>query len=312
MAVRLAVRHPRSAAGEAGEINFEFEQPRIVLGRSAGADVRLPGRGVSETHATIERVGSQYALRDEGSTNGTRINGAPIVPSRPRLLAHGDEIAIAEFVLHFFEGAVRRELTPPERTASLARRMLRELLDDESAAREPPFLRVVEGPDQGTLINLGEPPSRLVIGRGEGADLVLRDVDVSRAHLELVRDLDGTTARDLGSKNGLEVNGKRMRERRLRHGDVIRVGASAIVYQDLAEQALRDLERQPDLTLTHTQTRPQDVVEEPPPAPANAPLEPPAVPVPQERPNSALDLLVYALALVVLVASVVGLVWLFG
>jgi hypothetical protein len=32
MAVRLVVRHPKSAAGEAGESRFEFDQARVVIG----------------------------------------------------------------------------------------------------------------------------------------------------------------------------------------------------------------------------------------------------------------------------------------
>jgi pSer/pThr/pTyr-binding forkhead associated (FHA) protein len=312
MAVRLLVRHPRSAAGDAGEISFEFEQARIVIGRSPGADVRLPGLSVSEIHATIAQQHGHYALQDEGTTNGTRVNDAPLVAHRPRALVDGDEIGIAEFTLRFSEGALHHGPTAPERTASLARRMLRELMGDDSAASQPPFLRVAAGPEVGTLINLGEPGSQFVIGRGEQADLMLQHVDVSRAHVVLVRDLDGTLARDLGSKNGLEVNGRRVRERRLRHGDVIRVGDSAIVYQDLAEQALRDLEHQPDQTETRTQPSASPSAEPEAPPPEEQPAEEPATaPEPETPPLVALDYAAYGLALFVLVASILGLIWLF-
>jgi len=318
MAVRLVVRHPKSVAGEAGEISFEFEQARVVIGRGSGADVRLPGRGVSETHATIEPQGSRYALRDDGSTNGTRVEGVPLVARRPRLLADGDTFTIAEFTLTFFEGPLPHGPTLPERTASLARRMLRELLGGESAASQSPYLRVTAGSEAGTLLNFGEPPSRLVIGRDPECDLVVADRDVSRAHIELVRDADGVVGRDLESKNGLEVNGKRMRERRLRHGDVIRLGSATIVYQDPSEQALREFEREPVETLTHPQLAPS-----PEPEPPPAPREDHGDEAPQDEPSSEtaleseggrspVDLMVYALAVFVLVASIVGLLWLFG
>jgi pSer/pThr/pTyr-binding forkhead associated (FHA) protein len=314
MAVRLVVRHPKSATGNAGEIDFEFEQARIVIGRGPGAEIRLPGLAVSETHATIELTGDHYVLQDAGSTNGTRLNGTPLIAGRSRALEAGDEVRIAEFTLTFSDGPLTHRPTAPERTASLARRMMRELLGDESAAHEPPFLRVLEGPDAGTLLNFGEPPSRLLLGRGDEADLVLRDVDVSRAHLELVRDVDGITARDLGSKNGLDINGKRVRERRLRHGDVLRIGVTVIAYQDLAEQALRELERQPVLTLTHTQAA---TLGDPEPEPVpeliseQEPEPEPAADLDSNRPAGPVDLLIYALAIFVLGASAVGLVWLF-
>ncbi|MDB4989938.1 MAG: hypothetical protein JWN04_5116 [Myxococcaceae bacterium] len=316
MAVRLVVRHPNSAAGEAGEIRFEFEHARVVIGRGPGAEVRLPGAAVSDTHAIIELAGDHYTLRDEASTNGTFVNDRPLVPGRASSLQDGDEIAIAEFTLLFSDGPLQRRPTVPERTASLARRMLGELLGRESAGHEPPFLRITEGPDAGTVVNLGEPPSKLVLGRGEECDLRLSDVDVSRAHIELTRDVDGVTARDLNSKNGLDINARHVRERRLKHSDLLRIGKTTLLYQDQAEQALRELERQPDATFTRTLVR-----SAPPPPPADSAgseaeaeaeqAEDAAAELDSSRPTGPVDLLIYALAVFVLVASGVGLAWLF-
>jgi pSer/pThr/pTyr-binding forkhead associated (FHA) protein len=310
MAVRLSVRHPQSAAGDAGEVRYELDQGRIAIGRSAGADVRLPHLSVSESHATLEHAGGSYSLRDEGSTNGTRVNGTALVPLRPRGLKEGDQIEIGTFVLSFGLSASIGQPLSAERTASLARRMLREMLGREHGAASPPFLRIDQGPDRGTVIQLGDPPSKLRVGRGDEADLVLTDPDVSRLHLELVRDVDGTLARDLESKNGLEVNGKRLRERRLRHGDTIGLGATVLAYQDPAEEALRALDGQRDVTITRTQPHGADAeAPAPDPVPAAAPIAPAAA---ADRSGQLTDLLVYALALLVLVASLMGLAWLFG
>ena len=159
-----------------------------------------------------------------------------------------------------------------------------------SCSRQP-FLRITRGPDQGTLINLSEPPSKLVIGRGEEAGLMLSDPDVSREHIEITRDLDGAVARDLGSKNGLEVNGKRLRERRLRHGDTLRLGETSIVYEDPAEQALKGLEGQPDQVPTRTQAA--NLSEPPAAASASASAQPKAsapepapTPLPRRKPRA--------------------------
>jgi pSer/pThr/pTyr-binding forkhead associated (FHA) protein len=167
-------------------------------------------------------------------------------------------------------------------------------------------LKVDEGPDAGTVINLSDPPAKIRIGRGDEADLVLNDQDVSRLHLELVRDFDGSLARDLESKNGLVVNGKRLRERRLRHGDTLHLGNTLLVYHDPAEEALRGLEGQGDVTITRT--NPQRPDSSAPPLPTPATLEK----APQENKSSGTDIIVYALALAVLTASLLGLFWLFG
>jgi pSer/pThr/pTyr-binding forkhead associated (FHA) protein len=307
MAVRLSVRHGLSAAGQTGDVSYELDQGRIVIGRSAGCDVRLPHLTVSETHATLEDSAQGHSLRDEGSTNGTYVNGTELVPRRPRALRDGDEIEIGEFKLTFHIGTSLGAQVSPERTASLARRLLREMLGREHAAASPPFLQIKEGPDKGTVLNLGEPPVKLRIGRGDEADLVLRDQDVSRLHVELVRDFDGTLARDLESKNGLVVNGKRLRERRLRQGDALTLGNTLIVYNDPAEEALRGLDGQRDVTITRT--NPQQAESAPPPPPVVAPAKSKSDP---DARSSGTDLLVYALALAVLGASLMGLFWLFG
>jgi len=92
------------------------------------------------------------------------------------------------------------------------------------------------------LIRTGEGKSRLVpllgerlsIGRSGGNDLVFADdVGLSRRHLVLERDGEDWAVEDLGSKNGTQVNGEPVRERRrLRPGDRITAGRLVILYDD--------------------------------------------------------------------------------
>lgn len=297
MALRLVVQHPKQGAGEADEIVFEFEQARVMIGRSAGADVRLPDRSVSDSHATIERAGDGYTVRDQGSTNGTRVNGKPLIPGRPRVLVEGDELVIAQFTLSFAVGTLQHGTTLPERTASLARRMMRELLGSEHVAQRPPYLRAMEGIAAGRERELGAPPARLQIGELE---------DSEQSPAELVRDTDGTLARALDAR-GIEVNGKRVRERRLRHGDVLRAGSEVVIYQDLAEQVLRELEHQGDEAYREpaTATLSAHVPSEPEPEP------PPLLPSSDPPPPNPVDLVIYGLAALVLACSLLGLFWLF-
>lgn len=70
-----------------------------------------------------------------------------------------------------------------------------------------------------------------LIGRGAEADLQLLDQGVSRRHLEIQYDGNSATAYDLGSTNGTTVNGHDVKSQLLRHGDVIRVGHTRLVYQ---------------------------------------------------------------------------------
>ncbi|GAA2349154.1 hypothetical protein GCM10010417_00440 [Streptomyces carpaticus] len=79
------------------------------------------------------------------------------------------------------------------------------------AAPRPPAeaarLLVVAGPDAGGVhLLLG---GEVRIGRSSGADVALRDPDVSRLHCALTLGADGTvTVTDLGSTNGTQIDGR--------------------------------------------------------------------------------------------------------
>jgi pSer/pThr/pTyr-binding forkhead associated (FHA) protein len=82
--------------------------------------------------------------------------------------------------------------------------------------------------------DLGTAPERLTIGRSSGSDLALGwDTEVSRVHASLEHVGDEWTLVDDGrSHNGSYVDGERVTgRRRLRDGDVIAVGRTAIVFR---------------------------------------------------------------------------------
>jgi hypothetical protein len=72
---------------------------------------------------------------------------------------------------------------------------------------------------------------RVVIGRSRECDVVLSDPNVSRRHAELRRDENGWHAVDLGSTNGVKVNGRRVDQVVLRDGDRITVGVSDLTFE---------------------------------------------------------------------------------
>jgi hypothetical protein len=72
-----------------------------------------------------------------------------------------------------------------------------------------------------------------VVGRGTGVDLQLLDQGVSRRHLDVQFDGYRATLYDLGSTNGTTVNGHTVGSHVLRHGDVLRLGHTKLVFQQM-------------------------------------------------------------------------------
>ncbi len=88
-----------------------------------------------------------------------------------------------------------------------------------------PILVVQEGQLAGKRWALNR--SEFVVGRGEECEVVLPDRQVSRRHFRIVRDEDGYSVEDLGSKNGTYVNGAAVRGSvQLQDGDEIQVALS--------------------------------------------------------------------------------------
>ncbi|HEX7609993.1 MAG TPA: FHA domain-containing protein, partial [Solirubrobacteraceae bacterium] len=89
----------------------------------------------------------------------------------------------------------------------------------------------VQGPERTLLIPLEGSP--IHIGRGLSADLHIDESSVSRRHAILVPRPSGARVLDDRSSNGTFVNGERVPQAELHHGDVIMVGRVMLRYLEV-------------------------------------------------------------------------------
>ena len=76
------------------------------------------------------------------------------------------------------------------------------------------------------------PPRGAVIGRSRDCDIVLDDAGVSRRHAELRPEAERWTIEDLGSTNGVRVNGFIVDgAHELRSGDRIGMGSTEMLFE---------------------------------------------------------------------------------
>jgi hypothetical protein len=88
---------------EPGRI-YEIRKDTWSIGRSRTNDLFLEDLSVSRLHAIIISTGNgNYALRDEGSANGTKVNGQLVSKSQALPLTEGDRIQIGQTVFVFFK-----------------------------------------------------------------------------------------------------------------------------------------------------------------------------------------------------------------
>lgn len=107
------------------------------------------------------------------------------------------------------------------------------------------ILEFVDGVEKGRRVPILF--ERTVLGRKD-ADILVRDIQVSAAHLALEYREGMFRIADLGSSNGTFVGGTRVRERKLRIGEEVRIGDGAfrlIVDPDLAMRLAADRPTRP-------------------------------------------------------------------
>lgn len=94
-----------------------------------------------------------------------------------------------------------------------------------------PRLEFISGPLAGQTINLDGEVTTL--GSVAGNTIVLSDPAVSRKHAGIRWNGQAYELADLGSTNGVYVNGHRMPKKALVTGDVLRVGNTEFVFRHL-------------------------------------------------------------------------------
>ena len=224
-------------------VEVEPAGDEVRIGRRGGLEIQLPFTTISGLHARVVRHGAGWAVMDMGSVNGTFVADERLVVGIPRPLEAGDAVRLAD-VSMVFEGesgapVINKEA---ETTATLARRLVNDLFQAVAGAE---IARVVvdNGPFAGKSMALAVPDRPYKVGRAPECDLTLTDEDVSREHAAFERRWQGVYVRDLGSKNGLEIAGRRLRtERRVHDGEVVIVGGTQLRVDDPEERYLRQME----------------------------------------------------------------------
>ncbi len=180
--------------------------------------VRFPT--VSRRHAVIEQRGQEYVVRDLGSFNGTFINGRRIAAPTPLPPDAVIEIGLGGAQLRFVAAPTVRAApaaAPPSGQQGPETHVLGTSVPGSHAVDAHNFVTW-------KAFAQGATPGRLTVGRAPDNDIQLDMPQVSKRHAVFVRDAQGLTLEDLGSTNGVYVNGRRVARCRVQSADVVQIG----------------------------------------------------------------------------------------
>lgn len=192
-----------------------------LIGRARECEVRLDSPLISRRHARIVHDALGWWIEDQGSTNGTRIDGRRITARAP--LRAGTVIGVGEETLR-----VLVHHRSASNSGAHAGGSARAAGVHEGAAgvHGVPGERLSDATIVARVPLAGE---LLRVGRAASNEVPVPDLNVSRFHAEVRRDGAAYQLRDLGSRNGTRLNGELVRRAMVSVGDEIGVGAYRIL-----------------------------------------------------------------------------------
>jgi pSer/pThr/pTyr-binding forkhead associated (FHA) protein len=251
----------------------------ITIGRKEGNTIRLTDRNVSRRHAKLQKQNGGYVLQDLGSYNGTVINGTRL--SDQRALKMGDQIVIGDYKLNIVEESTTQVAPAAAPVASAASVAETYEAPAQSGGHHPqatvPAIPTALGVPPPATTPVPEHLKRLqlvflapagtpgpfaitklpiLLGRSEIADVSLPFSSISREHAKIVLENDQLVIEDLGSSNGVVVNGERVKKHPIKPGDAITMGVvecklgrvgEAVAATQLAPMASAAISMEPEV-----------------------------------------------------------------
>ena len=240
---------PQAAPNAAGPRIVFVEQPgrkpldllgrEVSIGRDPACEINFDPKAimVSRTHAVLRSESGQYVIEDNGSFNGTFVNDQRI--SAPTPLYHRDMLrfGIGGPVLEF----VSPNDPPPSNAVIAGQRSVaapnvaKSFQLDEPVSSKTMVFKVdksTSAPAKSTedgqrqlLMSLTFGGGKeLSIGRDPKSDITLDGLQISSRHARLLSTASGVYIDDLGSTNGVFVNGIRVSRQLITPDDHVQIG----------------------------------------------------------------------------------------
>ena len=195
-----------------GKPSILLNRPVYQIGARESCRILLVSSTVSQVHALLVQTRHTSYIRDLASRTGVLINGKKV---REAALTEGDLLKIGRFEF-IYRGA-------------------KKVFGHEPSAL-PSTLEVTGSP-----IPVPIEQRVVLIGRRRVVDIPLLEESVSNAHAVIFEWEGKRFIRDLGSRTGTFLNGKKIHETELSPDDVIRVGDTKIRYTPSTQVASVDV-----------------------------------------------------------------------
>lgn len=231
---------------------YELTKDVISIGRGSKNDIIIDDNDVSREHCRLVRSAENYELHDINSTNGTFVNGQRVTAGRE--LHSGQMIELGEMITLEYQ----RDMSALDSST-----------ENDYAPNLSKVAPVTPSDSYALVVEIGPNPRRIytlkidnvTIGRDLSNDIVVQDPEVSRWHLQLFRNPDGYSVKDMGSTNGTVLNGMRLTGTKpLKVFDTLELGTAVRLHyiydtEEARQRVLKDGEGEVEMHRDSTQEK---------------------------------------------------------
>ena len=216
---------------------FSLASGELTIGRTPGNSIVIDNVGVSRRHAVIRVKEEKVFLEDLESANGTLVRGQKITSHE---LVDGDEITVVKHRLLYRVPKEWRAPLKPEPIEDIGQKTM--YIDTTTVgqavgvrpggrteAAAPTLRPRLILPD---LKKLALETDEVILGSGSTCHIQLSGMFVGKTHAKIVRTKEGQfKIQHLGGLAGTRVNGEKIAEHVLKHGDEIEIGKQKLLFR---------------------------------------------------------------------------------
>jgi pSer/pThr/pTyr-binding forkhead associated (FHA) protein len=234
--VRVPIPEVLLFVGEKQIATFSLAKAELTIGRNPANDIVIDNVGVSRRHAVIKWSGDRATVEDLGSANGTFVNGQKITSHE---LKGGDVILVLKHRLVYH---VPKEAAAPQAELGADAGQKTMFIDPavvaQAAAGKPlgrleaatPKLRpCLILPDRKKMALEAE---EITLGSSADCTIQFAGLFVAKLHARIVPEKEGQfKIIHVAGLAGTRVNGEKVSERVLKHGDEIEIAKQRLLFR---------------------------------------------------------------------------------
>jgi len=198
---------------------------RVYVPNEYTVYLSTPDRDQFEAYEASLKLELQEYLAQHARRESYVMLSPPVV-----VMTTDDDLAVGEFGIatRMIQQRARQD-GPPAPAAEPAQTMVYRPTEPAGADASAEVARETVALVEGSTRHVVAKPVT-VLGRSSGCDIRLTDPNVSRRHAELRQQGTSWWIVDLGSTNGIGVNGSPAERAKLEHGDTVTLGETELVF----------------------------------------------------------------------------------